>query len=96
MLVTERSDRSSDDSGPLLSVVIPAYQCRRFIQQTLTSVLGQLESAAFTWEVFVVDDASPEGDPLQDTGFEGRVKVVRQPRNLGHPENLNSGWRLVN
>jgi hypothetical protein len=58
-------------------------------------VLGQLESAAFTWEVFVVDDASPEGDPLQDTGFEGRVKVVRQPRNLGHPENLNSGIRMA-
>lgn len=91
MLVTQRSDSHSDNCGPLLSVVIPAYQCRRFIQQTLSSVLRQLESAAFTWEVFVVDDASPEGDPLDGTVFEGRVRVFRQPANIGHPANLNAG-----
>jgi glycosyltransferase involved in cell wall biosynthesis len=95
MRIADYDQGKSTDQNPLLSVVIPAYQCRRFITQTIKSVLDQLQKAEFPWEVFIVDDASPEGDPLQGSEFLGKIRVHRQPHNIGHPANLNFGISLA-
>ena len=75
---------------PLLSVVVPCYQNRCFLQQTLAAVLSQVTG---DMEVFVLDDASPEGCPLEGSEFNGRVPVFRQSVNLGHVGNLVDGIR---
>ncbi len=49
-------------SLPLVSVIIPAYQCAAYIIQTLNSVLAQ----KFTrYEILVVNDGSPDTDILE-------------------------------
>ena len=75
---------------PLVSVIIPCYQNRCYLQQTLASVLPQVTG---DMEVFVLDDASPEGCPLEGSEFTGQVPVFRQPVNLGHVGNLVDGIR---
>lgn len=96
MAVTTISPVSDQHDRPLLSVVIPTYQCRRFAGEAVRSVITQLESNSdFSWELFVVDDASPEGDPLVGSEFHGRVRVIRQPKNLGHAGNLSSGIAMA-
>lgn len=71
------------DSSPSVSIIIPAYNCERFIEATLQSVFSQTYS---DFEVIVIDDAST------DTTFQKinsvavkdpRVKVLKSEKNLG-------------
>lgn len=77
---------SEDSPRPFLSVVIPCYQNRSYVSEALSSVLRQVDLS--DTEVFLVDDASPEGHPLENSSFVGKVPVFRQPKNLGHVGNL--------
>ncbi|MDT9086493.1 glycosyltransferase, partial [Escherichia coli] len=47
-------------SGPLLSVIIPAYNYGRFLKQTISSVLDQGYDDI---EILVLDNASTDGTP---------------------------------
>jgi GT2 family glycosyltransferase len=75
-------------SRPFWSVMIPTFNCARFLRPTLESVLRQhypLEAM----QIEVVDDCSDD-DPervVQEVG-QGRVGFFRQPRNLGHTGNF--------
>ena len=74
---------------PLVSVVIPAYNCADYIAATLKSVLAQ----KFTdWEVVVVNDGSPDTEALERelTPFLDSIRYLKQAnggpsaaRNLG-------------
>ena len=57
-------------NDPLVSVIIPAYQCAQYIGQAIDSVLGQSFS---DYEIIVVNDGSPD-TPLLET-------VLRQYRD---------------
>ena len=48
------------NDAPTVSVVIPSYNCERFIAETLESVVGQSYGDL---EVIVVDDGSTDGTP---------------------------------
>ena len=60
---------------PLVSVVIPAHNCERFIGQTIESVLGQ---SLNDLEVIVVDDGSVDGTGRLALRFGKPVRVVTQ------------------
>ena len=72
---------------PTVSVVIPLYNARTVIQETIESVLAQ------TWkdyEIIVVDDGSTDGSDEVVRQFTGRARLVRREnggvakaRNLG-------------
>ena len=51
---------SADNSGILLSVVIPAYNEESRLPQTLTAVVNYLKHQPYTWEVAVVNDGSTD------------------------------------
>ncbi|MBA4155959.1 MAG: glycosyltransferase [Gemmatimonadetes bacterium] len=72
---------------PIVSVVIPTYNHRDFILQTLESVFAQ----TFTdYEVVVVNDGSPDDtvDLLRPLAARGRIRVVEQPnRGMGAARN---------
>ncbi len=59
---------------PFLSIVIPTYNERRRIVDTLTEVAGYLATQAYSWEVVVADDGSTDGT----------ADLVREFRE-GHP-----------
>jgi len=76
---------------PFWSVMIPAYNNTKYIEETLKSVLEQAP-APEVMQIEVVDDCSTEGDVeeiIQRVG-KGRVDFYRQPKNLGLIANWNA------
>lgn len=71
---------------PLFSVCIPSYNSAAIIGATLRSVLAQ---TVRDFEIVVVDDASTDAtvEVVQALG-DPRVRVERNPRNLGYAANV--------
>lgn len=44
----------------MVSIIIPSYNCREYISETINSVLNQTYS---DYEVFIIDDKSSDGTP---------------------------------
>jgi glycosyltransferase involved in cell wall biosynthesis len=63
--------------GPLVSVIIPAYNAAGFIGEALDSVFGQTYS---NYDVIVVNDGSPDTDELEKVlvPFRDRLIYVKQ------------------
>ncbi|HEX4034419.1 MAG TPA: glycosyltransferase family A protein [Solirubrobacteraceae bacterium] len=61
-------------SAPLVSVIVPAYQAERFIEETLDSAANQDYPAV---EVIVVDDGSTDRTAVFAAGRD--VRVLQQP-----------------
>jgi GT2 family glycosyltransferase/tetratricopeptide (TPR) repeat protein len=77
--------------GPLLSVMIPVYHVARapWLRRCLESVLQQDRGPDWA-EIVVVDDASPDDAAERIcNGFDGRVRYLRNPCNLGLIGNHN-------
>ncbi len=81
---------------PRWSVMVPTYHCAAYLEQTLTSVLVQ-DPGPEHMEIVVVDDHSVLDDPervVRDVGG-GRVRFVRQERNVGHVRTFNAALSLA-
>lgn len=72
----------ADDSGPLVSVVVPAYNHARFVEEALTSVLEQTHQH---FEIVIVNDGSTDA-----TGAICRRLAATDPR-LRYHEQANQG-----
>lgn len=76
---------------PIWSVMIPTYNCTKYLERTLKSVLEQASSPEMM-QIEVVDNCSTQADPealVKDIG-QGRVSFYRQPQNLGALRNFNT------
>lgn len=76
---------------PLWSVMIPTFNCARYLRQTLESVLSQ-DLGPDKMQIEVVDDASTLDDPqavVEEFG-RGRVSFFRKPSNEGATKNFNT------
>ncbi len=72
-------------SGPLVSVVIPAYNYERYVGETVRSALGQTHPEI---EVLVVDDGSTDGTGEVVRGFGDRVRYLpKENGGLGSARN---------
>jgi glycosyltransferase involved in cell wall biosynthesis len=86
--------------NPLISVMIPTYNCARYLKETLESVLQQ-DMGNNLMQIDVIDDCSADNPEKVVAEFgAGRVGFFRQPHNLGHSGNfrtclLRSRGRLV-
>lgn len=76
---------------PLWSVMIPVYNCSRFIPDALGSVLSQ-DLGEDIMQIEVVDDGSTDADveALVMSMGKGRVKYYRQPQNVGSLRNFET------
>lgn len=82
-----------DQNCPLVSLCVPTYGRANFISQTLDSALAQTMTNI---EIIVVDDNSPDNTPDVVGRFsDERVRYVRNPENLGVPENINRAMLLA-
>jgi len=80
---------------PLWSVLIPTWNCARFLEETLRSVLDQ-DPGEPAMEIIVVDDHSTADDPEEVVRRIGgsRVAFVRQPENVGKVRNYETGLSM--
>lgn len=76
---------------PLVSVVIPAYNCDRYITTAIDSVLAQTYQNV---EIIVVDDGSSDSTPTILRQYGNRIRAVRQP-NRGVAIARNHGISLA-
>jgi glycosyltransferase involved in cell wall biosynthesis len=72
---------------PLVTVVVPNYNCGRFIAETLNSVFAQTYPYV---EVIVVDDGSTDESAAVLQRFQDRVRIVNQ-KNQGVSVARNRG-----
>ncbi|CAD6882199.1 Glycosyltransferase [Methylomonas albis] len=74
------------NKGPVLSVVVPAYNESVGIEKALTEIISILFSCKVDWEIIVVDDGSKD-DTYQKVcrlaQFEPRIKAISLSRNFG-------------
>jgi GT2 family glycosyltransferase len=76
-------------STPRVTVGVPTYNRAGSLARALESVLAQTHADL---ELVVSDNASTDGTPATCAAFaerDDRVRVLRQPRNLGLTENFN-------
>lgn len=79
---------------PLWSVMIPTFNCAKYLGPCLESVLAQ-DPGPDQMEIEVVDDCSTKDDPgavVRELG-QGRIKFHRNPANEGVTGNFNTCLR---
>lgn len=88
------NDKSSI-SEPLVSVVMPAYNCDRFIEAAITSVINQTYG---NWELIIIDDGSSDSTCSVAESFskeDKRISIVKNPNNMGVAKTRNRGLDLA-
>lgn len=79
----------------LVSIITPNYNCKRFIAQTIESVLSQIYT---NWEMLIVDDYSTDGSyeiALEYAAKDSRIKVIRNEKNSGAAISRNKAIELA-
>ena len=82
------------NSKPLVSVVMPAYNCQRYIESAIRSVMDQ---SCRDWELIVVDDLSDDStsELVQKLSeIDDRIRLVENEINMGAAESRNRGLEL--
>lgn len=85
----------TDHSHPLVSIVVATYNGERFLDEQLDSLLRQTYEPL---EIVVVDDCSSDGTmSILDryAALDARVRVFRNPHNLGFQKNFERGFLLA-
>ena len=80
---------------PRVSIVMPAYNCIRYISWAVESVL---EQSYPDWELIIVDDCSQDGSRERIETFsalDSRIRAFRNERNLGVGRSRNRGVELA-
>ena len=85
--------------NPLITIIVPNYNCKNYIDKTIKSILAQTIS---NYEVIFVDDMSTDGSDKEIEKFvrkDKRFKLIRTKKQLGAPgarnlglDNMNGKW----
>lgn len=78
-------------SKPLVSVIIPVFNCERYIAEAIESVLAQTYRPI---EIIVIDDGSTDGTANIVKSFKEDARYFYQP-NSGPPVARNKGLRMA-
>lgn len=79
------------ENNPLVSVIIPVYNCDRYLAEAIESILAQTYQSI---EVIVVDDGSTDGSADVAKHFALSVRYCYQP-HMGIGATLNRGTALA-
>lgn len=76
---------------PSVSVIIPAYNCAKYIPQAIDSALAQ----EVPLEVIVIDDGSSDGLEAVLAAYGEAVRYSKNERNIGAAQSRNRGVSLA-
>ena len=77
----------------LVSIIMPAYNCGRFIAESIRSVLAQTYS---NWELLIVDDCSTDNTAKVVSTFnDQRILYMRNTNNLGAAQTRNKAIQIA-
>ncbi len=69
-------------STPLISILMPAYNCEKYIREAIDSILNQ---SHVNFELLIADDASTDGTKsIIESYTDARIKLHHNDRNLGY------------
>jgi len=78
---------------PKVSVVMPVYNTRPYLEEAIASIFAQTYR---NWELVIVDDFSTDGSWEYVCGIrDPRVRVARNERNMRNSYTLNRGIALA-
>lgn len=80
---------------PTISVVMPAYNCARYVGLAIESILAQTEP---DFEFIIIDDASTDGSVdivARYAAKDSRIRFIRNGANKGIAARLNEGLALT-
>ena len=83
------------NTQPLVSVIMPAYNAERFIEEAIDSVLSQTLA---DWELYVIDDCSKDDSfriAEEYAARDPRIHVLRNAENSGVARTRNRGIELA-
>ena len=83
-----------EKNQPLVSVVMPVYKARDFVEEAIRSVMAQTVT---DWELLIIDDCSPDDSyDLANALAERdeRIRLIRNERNMGVARTRNRGIEL--
>jgi glycosyltransferase involved in cell wall biosynthesis len=76
---------------PLISVVLPVYNCALYIEEALDSILNQTIQ---DFEIIIIDDCSTdETVKIIQSKFDKRIKLILKEQNKGLIDSLNIGFK---
>lgn len=78
---------------PIVSVIMPAYNCEKFIAKAIESVLNQ----GVPLELIIINDCATDGTEkvIQKYLSDERIRYVKNEQNMGVAKTRNRGVRLA-
>ena len=83
--------QNSKDNTPLVSVIMPAYNAARFIEEAIASVQAQTVT---DWELLVIDDCSKDSTKeivKKIAEKDPRIRLLINKENMGVAKTRNRG-----
>lgn len=79
--------------GPIVSVIMPVYNCELYIREAVESILYQTYT---DFEFIIIDDASRDDTvSIIKTYNDPRVQLIEKPFNSGYTNSLNLGLQVA-
>lgn len=82
-------------SNPLVSVIMPAYNAQKYIEQAVKSVISQTYT---NWQLIIIDDCSTDntfGIARELAKKDSRITVVQNTENIGVAKTRNKGFDIA-
>jgi len=82
------------NSFPLVSVILPVYNCEEYIGLAIDSILSQTYT---NFELIIIDDCSTDSTPkILESYKDSRIRIIRNSKNIGISRSLNLGVSFSN
>ena len=84
-----------DGGHSLVSIIMPAYNCERYIEIAIRSVMKQTYQS---WELLIIDDGSTDSTCEIANNMaqqDGRIRFIQNPENMGVAKTRNRGLDLA-